>query len=202
MSLAYSVYECRIKICIVSGKHGIFTAEPHKHFKSLFFFGGIFYIFIAYACKFGYFFGNMNFRVYFCVESINYLQIFEFYSTYFRKSVMFIVKTCGFNIKDNYFVIEISAVRFFDYHFTVDIIYNICLTAVYYLEIFGHIVHTVGECLHTAVVGYRHSLMTPFLSPFYECYGVCYSVHSGHIRMTVKFNTLFGVRIFFGYAFY
>ena len=159
------VYHRNIEVCIMGNKYGIVTAEFHKFPYCLILCGSIGNGFIGNSCKFSYIFGNVHTRIYIGFKGIHILQILHLNSGNACQSVIFKTQSRCFNVKNNYFIVEITVIGLFQNKLTVNVIYYICLHTVNDLEILGHIIHTVGECLYTAVVGNRHSLMSPFRCP-------------------------------------
>ena len=182
----------------MGGKNRVFAAELHKHTDSLSFSGCVRNVSVAYAGEFGYLLRDMESGVDFGVERVHHLQVFQLDSADLGQAVVSETQSGSLNVEHDDLIAETAFIGGFQDKFPVDIVDHIRLTAVDDLEVLGHIVHTVRERLHTAVVGYRHSLMTPFSGSCDERYRVGNSVHSRHIRMTVQFDTLFGVVILFG----
>ena len=202
MSLANFIDECGIKIRVVSRKNGVFTAEFHEHSDSLVLGRSIFHVLIADTREFGYFLGNVLTGIYLGVETVNDLHIFQLYRAYLCKTVGRKAESRGFNIENNYLIIDSSRIRLFEDKLPVHIVDNISLAAVNHLKILGHIVHTVGKCLYAAVVCNGNCLMSPLSRPVDNAYRIGNSVHCRHIRMTVKFNAFFRVVIHFRYSLY
>ena len=177
LTLFHLIYHVGIITGIVGNKHGLVSAELHEHTERFCLVGCVCHISIADTCELGYLFGDMESRVHLGIEAVHHLQVFQLYSTYLGEPVISEAETSGLNVKNNYLVVKASVIVAVNDHITLNIIYDVSLHAVDDLEVLGHIVHTVRESLHAAVIGYRHGRMSPLCRPVYELDGVSDSVH-------------------------
>ena len=120
----------------------------------------------------------MLFRINHNIKTVNNTSVSDFYSSDFGQTVIFIAESCCFNVKNNYLIIKILFSFAHKNTGTVKVIYNICLTAVYYFKIFGLFVHGIRKSLYIPVVCYCYCLMSPFRCSFKKYRSFCYSVHN------------------------
>ena len=174
---AYLIYHRRIEVCIMSCENGSVAAEFHEFAQSLRFIGSVLYHVIGDTGEFGNFLRDMLMRINKSLEAVYILKVSYLYCRNARKAVIREAESGSLDVENDDFVIEIAVDVLTEDRLTVDVINDIRLHTVDYLEVLRHIVHTVRESLYTAVVSDSHSLMSPIRGTVYEGNGVSNSVH-------------------------
>ena len=197
VSFAGGSYKGGVKVGIMRNK-GCVSAKFKKALDRFPFARSVCHHFIGYSRKLGNIFGDMLFGIYKGVKFIHNLHIFKPYGADFRNALGGMGKTCGFNVKNYYFVIyrtvctalykRMSVIDKISLHSVKDLKFSVGIILANAVQC----VHSVRKRLNIAVVGDCHSPMSPFKRPLYQISrrGDCVQIR--HIAVHMKLHTLFG----------
>ena len=190
----------RIKACVVSNEQTI-ARKSKKAFKSFLYLGSICNHFIGNSRKIYNFLRNRTFGIYKCIEFVDNLTVLDLHRTDFGNSTVMDGLSGGLKVENDHFISKCALVITAETAFFV--VYKICLKAVNdFHALVLRAKHCIGERLNISVVGYCHCRMPHALGRLDHILGRGYCIHSGHIGVQMKLDSLLRRVICSFYLFY
>ena len=141
--------------------------------------------------------GNRHLRIDKGGKTIGNLSMFHFHSTNLNNLTGQCTKSRCFNIKDHIGIVE-TLPSGIDNH-SLCVIHQISFHSINNLKICLRrytasprikAVICLREGLHDSMIGNGNCFVSPLIRAFYQCFGICDTIHITHFRMAVQFHAL------------